>query len=206
MVHNSEKRPRGRPRAYDPDAALAKAMATFWGAGYAATSLDDLAAATGMNRPSLYAAFGDKHALYRQALERYRAGARTGLAEALAPERPVRAGLARVYELALALYLAGEPGARGCFLIGTALTEAVRDPDVRGLLNDALAEFDGALAARLRLAQATGELPRGRDPETLGRLASAVLYFLAVRARAGERRAVLEATAAAGVELICGPG
>jgi AcrR family transcriptional regulator len=57
-------RPRGRPRAYDPDVALAQAMDTFWHAGYAGTSLDDLSAATGMNRPSLYAAFGDKRALY----------------------------------------------------------------------------------------------------------------------------------------------
>jgi len=63
---------RGRPRAYDPETALARAAATFWKAGYAGTSLDDLAAATGMNRPSLYAAFGDKRELYLKTLEHYR--------------------------------------------------------------------------------------------------------------------------------------
>ncbi|MBI3517067.1 MAG: TetR/AcrR family transcriptional regulator, partial [Proteobacteria bacterium] len=74
---------RGRPRAYDPEAALAKATAAFWGAGFAATSLDDLCAATGMNRPSLYGAFGDKRALYHHALEHYMGKARVAMGEAL---------------------------------------------------------------------------------------------------------------------------
>ena len=60
---------RGRPRAYDPDAALKAARDVFWVKGYAATSLDDIAEATGMNRPSLYAAFGDKEAIYLAALK-----------------------------------------------------------------------------------------------------------------------------------------
>src|SRR5262245_66197867 len=67
----SERRPRGRPRAYDPEIALQLATESFWRAGYAATSLDDLSAATGMNRPSLYSAFGDKRDLYLAALRRY---------------------------------------------------------------------------------------------------------------------------------------
>ncbi len=67
-----EARRRGRPRQYDPDQALAKAAETFWKHGYAATSLDDLVVATGMKRPSLYAAFGDKRDLYLKTLERYR--------------------------------------------------------------------------------------------------------------------------------------
>src|SRR6516162_6182995 len=62
---------RGRPPAYDRDAALQQATDAFWRAGFSGTSLDDLAAATGMNRPSLYAAFGDKRALYLHALDRY---------------------------------------------------------------------------------------------------------------------------------------
>ena len=66
-------RKRGRPRGYEPDAALSRARAAFWDAGYAATSLDALSAATGMNRPSLYGAFGDKRALYLKTLEGYRA-------------------------------------------------------------------------------------------------------------------------------------
>ena len=74
MVQKESAR-RGRPRAYDPDTALARAMAVFWAGGYAGTSLDDVTAGTGMNRPSLYGAFGDKHALYLHTLAiRSRAG------------------------------------------------------------------------------------------------------------------------------------
>src|SRR3954466_14833928 len=62
---------RGRPRAYEPDVALARALDVFWKDGFAATSLDDLSAATGMNRPSLYGAFGDKRELYKKSYESY---------------------------------------------------------------------------------------------------------------------------------------
>src|SRR5919202_1981749 len=65
---------RGRPRGFDPDDALDRAMAAFWDAGFAGTSLDALGAATGLNRPSLYLAFGDKRALYRAAMRRYTEG------------------------------------------------------------------------------------------------------------------------------------
>jgi AcrR family transcriptional regulator len=194
---------RGRPRAYDPATALAQATAAFWDAGYAATSLDDLCAATGMNRPSLYGAFGDKHALYRAALERYRDTARLGLADALAPERPLAEALRHVYRLALGLYFSGDGAPRGCFLIGTALTEAVGDDSVRAALNASLREIDKAFETRLARAHRSGELQHG-DPAMLARLASAVLYFLAIRSRAGEPRAALEAVADAGVALICG--
>src|SRR5690349_19624427 len=103
MVQNNPKR-RGRPRAYDPDTALDRARDLFWDAGFAATSLDALAAATGMNRPSLYLAFGDKRALYRQILDRYRGFARDALAEALSPERPLREAIGAVYRRAIGLY------------------------------------------------------------------------------------------------------
>src|SRR5262245_37830311 len=76
MVHKkpaarAAPRPRGRPRAYDADAALTQAMTAFWQLGYSATSLEQLSDATDMNRPSLYAAFGDKRALYLQTLDSY---------------------------------------------------------------------------------------------------------------------------------------
>lgn len=203
MVQNSK--PRGRPRAYDPDTALRRATGAFWDAGFAATSLDDLSAATGMNRPSLYGAFGDKRALYLKTLAAYRALGRAAMAEALAPELPLRQGLERVYASALAIYLPGETGPRGCFLIGTALTEAVGDPEIRAMLADGLHELDDGLAARFRQARDQGEIAADADPAMLARLASAVLHMLAIRARTGEPRAVLEATAAAGVALLCGP-
>ena len=116
MVQKNSGRPRGRPRSYDPDSALARATDAFWNAGYAATSLDDLCDATGMNRPSLYGAFGDKRELYLKTLERYTQIGRRAMDEALDYERPVSESLARVYASALSLYFQPGDSARGCFL------------------------------------------------------------------------------------------
>src|SRR5215510_10816443 len=118
MVQKEAKR-RGRPRAYDPDTALARATETFWKAGYAGTSLDDLGTAMGMNRPSLYGAFGDKRDLYIKTLEHYRDQVRAVPREALADGPPLPTFLRQFYGGALALYLSGESG-RGCYSIGTA--------------------------------------------------------------------------------------
>jgi len=196
---------RGRPRAYDADVALARAVDAFWDAGFAATSLDDLSRATGMNRPSLYAAFGDKRELYQKALERYRERAREAFKEAFANDEPLRAALRRVFDTAISIYLSGEGGARGCFIIGTAVTEAVTDAQARAALADTLGEIDEAFARRIRSAQRNGELRGGADPVMLGKLAAAALYSLAIRARAGAARAELEAIADAAVDLIGGP-
>ena len=94
-------RRRGRPRSFDVADALDRARAVFWNLGFAATSLDDLAAATGLNRPSLYAAFGDKHALYLAALERSRSEATTAVAGALAMEAPLRRVLGLIFDRAV---------------------------------------------------------------------------------------------------------
>src|SRR5690348_7293474 len=110
-----EPRKRGRPRAYDPEAALAEAMGQFWDAGYAATSLDDLSAATGMNRPSLYGAFGDKRALYLKTLSIYRQLGNSTMASALSGDDKLAAALARVYAGAIDIYLTGPVAARGCY-------------------------------------------------------------------------------------------
>jgi AcrR family transcriptional regulator len=203
MVQKSPGR-RGRPRAYDPDTAIARAMAVFWDAGYAATSLDDITVGTGMNRPSLYGAFGDKRGLYLRTLAQYRSLTRTALDAALARNRPLREALHRVYRAALSLYFSGERGARGCFLIGTALTESVGDAEVRKALRDALHEIDTAFAGRIRLAREQGELPHDADPSALARIASALLHSLAIRSRAGEPRRVLEAMIEPTLDLICG--
>src|SRR3954464_15849496 len=108
------QRGRGRPREYDPDTALRRSLDTFWRHGFSATSLDALGAATGMNRPSLYAAFGDKRALYLAALDRYWAEGRAGLERILGRDTPLRTALGELYAAAIALYLGGETP-RGCF-------------------------------------------------------------------------------------------
>lgn len=200
----AERKPRGRPRSFDPDEVLDKARAVFWNLGYAATSLDDLAAATGLNRPSLYAAFGDKHALYLAALARSAKEATGALGAALTTELPLRVVLAAIFDRTVEIYRRGEAGQRGCFLIGTAVTQAVDDPQARELLGAYVADTDSLFAARFE--RDGGQLAQGVTPAAAGAMASATFHTLAVRARTGAPEAELIAVGRAAVDLICGPG
>jgi AcrR family transcriptional regulator len=203
MVQKESKR-RGRPRAYDPETALARATEAFWKAGYAGTSLDDLEAAMGMNRPSLYAGFGAKRDLYVKTLERYYEDVRAMVRDALADDPPLRTFMHRFYAAALALYMSGKGGGRGCYSIATAATQAVLDPDIRALLVDGVHHLDALFVNRIRLAQDRGEIPRAADPVALAYLASATLHTLAIRSRAGLPREELEALFQAAIDLMCG--
>ena len=196
---------RGRPRQYDPDEALAKAAAVFWKRGYAATSLDDLAAATGMNRPSLYAAFGDKRDLYLATLERYRQLSRAAALKLLADDPPLRVYLRRYYEAALDAYRAGEDNARGCYSISTAPAQATVDPAVRTYLSDSIRNTDAFLADLIAKGRERGEVAAGADPSALAQIATAALHTIAVRSRVGAGRKELLALAGAAIDLICGP-
>jgi TetR/AcrR family transcriptional regulator, copper-responsive repressor len=200
----AEKR-RGRPRAYQPEIALGQALDLFRKGGFAATSLDDLSAATGMNRPSLYGAFGDKRELYIKSYARYRADARAAMVDIFRDPLPIRKRLARIYAVALDIYLSGDAGPRGCFTVMTAASEAVVDPDIRAMVLDGFFELDKAFAACFRLAKENGELPESADPVVLAHLASATLHTIAIRARAGVPRKELEAIVKGAIEVICGP-
>jgi AcrR family transcriptional regulator len=197
------KRPRGRPRAYDGEQALSSAMQAFWRSGYSATSLDELSDATGMNRPSLYAAFGDKQALYLAALRRYADDGARLMRTVLEREPSLPMALQAVYRGALDMYYPDGENQRGCFLIGTAAVESVSDEQVRAALGDSLRDFDQAFEARFYRAQSEGELPASASPAMLARLASAVLHTLALRSRAGDSRSTLWETALAGIALLC---
>src|SRR3977135_3473442 len=131
---------RGRPDAYKPDSAFGKALDLFRKDGFPATSLDDLSAATGMNRPSLYGAFGDKRELYIKSYESYRDRARQRMGETFAIDLPLREMLQRIYAIALDMYLSGKDGPRGCFTVMTATSEAVFDPPVRAMVTSGLVE------------------------------------------------------------------
>lgn len=196
------RRPRGRPRAYDPRVAIERATATFWKEGYAATSLDDLSAGMSMNRPSLYAAFGDKRDLYLRTLEHYRDEARA-LARAIAAEGlELRVFLRRFYRKALDLYYGDGP--RGCYLIGTATTEAGADERVRAFLNDSVRHTEEFLRSQIDRAQERGEIAAERDSAALACIAASMLHSLAVRSRTGVSRRELEKRVDAVIDVICG--
>ncbi len=193
---------RGRPRAYEPDVALGKALGLFRKEGFAATSLDDLSAATGMNRPSLYGAFGDKRELYIKSYRRYREDARAAMAEIFRGDVPIRKRLQRIYAAALDIYLSGETGPLGCFTVMTAASEAVADPDIRAMVLEGLSELDKAFASAFRRAKEAGELPEGADPAVLAQLASATIHTIAIRARARVPRKELEAIVKGAIDVM----
>src|SRR5947209_4564077 len=197
-----EPKRRGRPRAYQPDIALGKALDLFRKDGFAATSLDDLSAATGMNRPSLYGAFGDKRELYIKSYRRYREDARAAMVDIFRDELPIRKRLERIYAVALDIYLSGDGGPRGCFTVMTAASEAVADPDIRAMVLEGFSELDKAFAACFRLAKQKGELPASADPQVLARLASATIHTIALRARAQVPRRELEAIVKGAIEVL----
>jgi TetR/AcrR family transcriptional regulator, copper-responsive repressor len=202
----SETQParRGRPCAYDAETALNQATDAFWRRGYSGTSLDSIAQATGMNPPSLYAAFGNKHALYLEALTRYWDMSLSATREALAEENPLPEALMLAYEAAMSIYFGGKGSARGCFVIGTAVAEAAEDPTIRSNVAAGLRMIDADFEARFRKALETGELKPDADPAALAVVASATMHSIAVRARAGKRRTELRELARKAVKVMCG--
>jgi TetR/AcrR family transcriptional regulator, copper-responsive repressor len=198
-----EPKRRGRPRGYEPEIALGKALELFRKGGFAATSLDDLSAATGMNRPSLYGAFGDKRELYIKSYQRYRDDARAAMIDIFREKLPIRKRLERIYAVALGIYLAGETP-RGCFTVMTAASEAVADPQIRGMVLEGFSELDKAFANCFRLGREKGELPASSDPDVLAQLASATIHTIAIRARAGVPRNELEAIVKGAIDVMIG--
>lgn len=200
----TEPKRRGRPRAYEPEVALGKALDLFRTQGFAATSLDDLSEATGMNCPSLYGAFGDKRELYIKSYQRYREDARASMVEIFRQEMPVRQRLERIFASALNIYLSGATGPRGCFTVVTAASEAVGDPDIRAMVLDGLNELDKAFASCFRRAKEKGELPESADPAVLAQLASATVHSIAIRSRARVSRKELEAIVKGAIDVMVG--
>jgi TetR/AcrR family transcriptional regulator, copper-responsive repressor len=198
-------RPRGRPRSFDPDIALDRALEVFWSRGFAASSLDELCAAMGIARPSLYAAFGDKQDLYLAIVQRFRDTLAADYRAAMLSADTYRGGILAYLRAAIARYTSGD-AARGCLAVCTATAEAAVHPRIREALAAVLAELDAAFEATLQRAVARGELPASADIATLAALLSATQHSLAVRARAGASTAELRQRAAGAVATVFGVG
>ncbi len=206
MVQKSEsiRKPRGRPPAYDRKTALKSMRDLFWEQGFAATSLDELSGAAAMNRPSLYNAFGDKEAAFRAVLDDYVDQVRAMYVEAFTAEVPLREGLKRVYDTAIRIYNREDGIGRGCFMIGAALTDSLRDRAIAAKILEALHEMDKAFRWRFKVAQERGELSPNADTQALGMIASATHQALSVRMRAGESEASLRRLIDQTIGVICG--
>src|SRR5215468_4308100 len=147
-------RPKGRPRSFDTGEALDSALEVFWRKGYEGASLSDLTRAMGINRPSLYAAFGDKEALFRKSLDRYTSGPGAYGTEAL-NEPTARAAIERLLRCA-ADSLTDPHHPRGCLMVQGALSCGEEAESVRQELIARREQGETAIRRRLQRAKAEG--------------------------------------------------
>lgn len=183
-----------RPREFDPDAALERAMHVFWAKGYEATSLDDLCAATGLSRSSLYAAFGGKHDLLLRSLDRYSDRGAARFAAMLAV-RPIRTALRKILDEFISQIVAG-PGRRGCF-IGNCVAELARDDrEALARVRASLARNETLFREALTGAKQRGEIAPQADPAALARFLTSGFQGLRLVGKATPDRDVLEDIAA----------
>jgi AcrR family transcriptional regulator len=190
MRRNKISKRKGRPRSFDIDRALDRALQVFWRKGYEGTSLSDLTKAVGVNRPSLYAAFGDKEALFRKALDRYLDGPAAYTQEAL-KESTARAVIERLLRGAADLNAAPRnPG--GCLMVQGALACSEAADPVRQELTARRAAGEAALRRRLQRAKSEGDLSTTVNPADLARYVAAIVYGMAVQAVGGSSRDKLQ--------------
>ena len=182
---------------------LDAAMDRFWRNGYEATSVRDLAAHMGITGASLYNAFGDKHALFRQVVRRYAERSMreriSRLESTLPPKEAVRAFLGEIVERSM------DGDRRGCLLVNTALEAAPEDPELRAEVGARLAEIEAFFRRAVTAAQRDGSIPPDRAPEDLARLLLGVTLGLRVLARSTPERELLEGVARPALALLDWP-
>ena len=188
-MSTTERRTIGRPRAFDPDQALERALEVFWRQGYEGASLADLTEAMGINRTSMYAAFGNKEDLFRAALARYTSGPASYVAKALL--EPTARSVAE-HVLRGAVNATTSPDTPpGCLGVQGALATGAPGQ----LAKDALIEWrsngEDAIRERLQRAQAEGDLPPDADPANLARYIATFAYGISVQAASGVPREAL---------------
>lgn len=191
---------RGRPRGFDTDEALDKALTVFWRNGFQGASLSELTDVTGLSKPSLYAAFGDKEALYLKSLDRYVSQQLAKKIEALEDEQDgYRAMETFLRSLAAMFTDPAMPG--GCFIInGIADRHGPGTPHAVDIaLEKMLQASEATLRSRLVRAQRDGHLSKSSDPSALAGFFYALVAGLAVKAKAGAKRASLYAIIDAGM-------
>ncbi|MFG2788522.1 TetR/AcrR family transcriptional regulator [Streptomyces sp. NPDC048419] len=185
-------KPRGRPRSFDRETALEKALMAFWEHGYEATSVSDLTRVMGIGAPSLYAAFGDKRALFEEVVTSYDRRYGSFADRALAEEPTARAAVERMLREAAAEYTApGRP--HGCLVVHAATN--CTSPEIEESLRERRNADIAAFESRMKAGIAAGELPAGTNAAALARHTGAVMQGMSQQARDGASREELVALA-----------
>lgn len=180
----------GRPLGFDPERALEAALRVFWRRGYEGTALSDLTAAMGINRPSIYATFGNKEALFRKALDRYSEQMTCYTAEAL--KEPTALAVAQRLMVGTADLLSCPENPKGCLMVQGALACGDEADPIRKELIARRATGEEALRERFERAKLERDLPVGADPADLARYVMAVMHGMSVQSAGGASREELQ--------------
>lgn len=182
-----------RAKAFDPEAALDRAVELFWRLGYEGTSMAKLLEFMGISRQSLYDTYGDKHSLFLAAIDRYRGNVQRQLATLIAEQATAAAAVRAVFEwVNQAVFEHAEH--RSCLMANAALELGQRDPEVRERVADHLREVEGVFTTVLERGQRAGELDPNRDMQALARFLTNSIHGLGILARGGAPTPVLRDT------------
>ena len=195
---SEEARPRGRPRGFITSEVLERVRDVFIAKGFAGASLDELSAAAGLNRPSLYAAFGDKEQLYISALRHTGQKSVEAMDAILGRPEPIEQRLSRLYKGAIDIYTK-PPHRPGCIIVGTATVESPTHPAIGAVANELLANFEKSFERGF----INSDLKAAPSPAERASMAGAIMYATGIRARLGVPAAELRTFTSSMIPVIC---
>lgn len=176
-------KPRGRPLAFNQDQALEAAMHVFWAHGYEGTSMAELTDALGINKPSIYAAFGNKEELFRKALAHYVAGPAAFVTAV--KNAPTAHQVVENFLKQTVAFFSDQTTPNGCLIVQAALTCSSGSSVIQQELIAYRKHFEMAFAARFELAKTQGDLPQDADANTLAKYLATIHQGLSVQATSG---------------------
>jgi len=195
---------RGRPRSFDREAGLDSAIQVFWAKGYEATSIDDLTQQMGIKPPSLYAAFGNKHDLFMQSLDRYAETIGHTPTNAFLDETDLRRAIKALFDKTIqCATMPRKP--RGCLLVSVATQMAETDPEVQAWMSRAYASRVSLVADRVAAEQEAGRMSRTPDAASFAKMVVSITHGLVARARVGSSRREISELADNYVDLLVPP-
>jgi len=186
---NTEKKPRGRPKQFDFDDASERALALFWTQGFEGTSLADLSQALNMNRPSIYASFGNKDALFKITLNRY-LNQQLKFIDTAISKASLEEVIDAIFEGEISLLSQFEPP-RGCLLVQAAVTCSKQSESIKALLISERRAIEGKLRKRIQLAQLKKDFPMKQSPSLLAKSLMTIYEGISIEAASGSSKADL---------------
>ncbi len=190
-----------RPRTFEREEVVEKALSVFWRQGYQATSVQDLVEATGLNRGSLYDTFGDKHGLFLEAVEHYRSHVSARRLAKLEEPGPAREKIATYFKEVIE-FSVGEGRLLGCLMTNSAIELAPHDRDTRLAVAANMAAMEATFRRVLTRARKEGEIAAGKSPADLARFLTATANGLRVMAKVAPERAALRSVVRIALESL----